>query len=330
MAALAGSASAGSGGNPTLQLKNLRDQEAQALLDLYAADSALARASSRVGRLTAATATLRGRVSAARAAVAVGDANLAAARRTLMQRVAANFRAGTPDPLAIVLGARSLQDAIDSITLADRAAARDAEVLHDVQTGVRRARQEAAALQTAQQRLQANLAQASAEQQRLAAARAAKVTLIADLRTQEHVATGRIAQLEAAAEQARVNGDRVSAPSAQTASGTPPPAPSSSSSSSGGTPPPPPSTDPGSTLSVVSTAYDLPGTTATGIPVRHGVCATDPRVIPLGTRFTVPGYGVCVAADTGSAVIGRRIDVWVATATEAQNWGTRTVTITFQ
>ena len=34
-------------------------------------------------------------------------------------------------------------------------------------------------------------------------------------------------------------------------------------------------------------------------------------MIPLGTRFDVPGYGPCVAADTGSAVIGATIDIWM-------------------
>jgi cystine transport system substrate-binding protein len=51
-------------------------------------------------------------------------------------------------------------------------------------------------------------------------------------------------------------------------------------------------------------------------------------VIPLGTRFDVPGYGGCVAADTGGAIVGRHIDVWVETAAEAAAWGRRTVTVT--
>ncbi len=52
-------------------------------------------------------------------------------------------------------------------------------------------------------------------------------------------------------------------------------------------------------------------------------------MIPLGTRFDVPGYGSCVAADTGSAIIGDRIDVWLPTLALADSWGRRQVTITF-
>ena len=77
-----------------------------------------------------------------------------------------------------------------------------------------------------------------------------------------------------------------------------------------------------------STGYSLPGHTSTGIPVGWGVVAVDPSVIPLGTRLTIPGYGEAVAADTGSAVRGARIDLWFPTLAQARAWGRRTVTIT--
>ena len=59
------------------------------------------------------------------------------------------------------------------------------------------------------------------------------------------------------------------------------------------------------------------------------MCAVDPGVIPLGTRFDVEGYGTCLAADTGSAIQGMIIDVWLPTA-QALAWGRRSVTITFR
>ena len=81
-------------------------------------------------------------------------------------------------------------------------------------------------------------------------------------------------------------------------------------------------------MTVYATGYCLRGTTATGLPVGPGVVAVDPTVIPLGTRMTIPGYGEGVAADTGGAIKGARIDVWLASCTEAAGFG-RTVTITF-
>ena len=92
------------------------------------------------------------------------------------------------------------------------------------------------------------------------------------------------------------------------------------------TPKPP---KPGSTLKVTSTAYAGHQPTFTGAKTRHGICAVDPDVIPLGTRFRVPGYGICLAADIGGAVKGAFVDVWVKTERAALRWGVRTVTIRF-
>jgi 3D (Asp-Asp-Asp) domain-containing protein len=90
--------------------------------------------------------------------------------------------------------------------------------------------------------------------------------------------------------------------------------------------PPPPK--PGGTMTVYATGYCLKGSTATGLPVGPGIVATDPSVIPLGTRMTIPGYGEGVAADTGGSVQGRRIDVWIKSCSDAAAFG-RTVTVTF-
>ena len=49
--------------------------------------------------------------------------------------------------------------------------------------------------------------------------------------------------------------------------------------------------------------------TASGLPVRKGLAAVDPRYIPLGTQLYVPGYGPALAADTGGGVVGRIIDL---------------------
>jgi 3D (Asp-Asp-Asp) domain-containing protein len=50
-------------------------------------------------------------------------------------------------------------------------------------------------------------------------------------------------------------------------------------------------------------------TTATGLPIGYGAAAVDPRVIPLGTKMYVEGYGYAFACDTGGAIKGHRIDL---------------------
>lgn len=51
------------------------------------------------------------------------------------------------------------------------------------------------------------------------------------------------------------------------------------------------------------------GITAVGWEMRKGIVAVDPRLINLFQQVYVPGYGVGVAADTGGAIKGRRIDL---------------------
>ena len=81
-------------------------------------------------------------------------------------------------------------------------------------------------------------------------------------------------------------------------------------------------------IKVDAVAYSLPGKTALGVPVRRGVVAVDPKLIPLGTKLHVPGYGPGLAADVGHAIKGRIIDLWFPSTAKARQWGRRTVTIT--
>jgi len=69
------------------------------------------------------------------------------------------------------------------------------------------------------------------------------------------------------------------------------------------------------------------GRTATGLRIGHGVVAVDPNYIPLGTRLYIEGYGYAVAADTGGAIKGNRIDLGHDTRSAAQSVGRRKVKV---
>ncbi|MFN2747487.1 MULTISPECIES: LysM peptidoglycan-binding and 3D domain-containing protein [unclassified Bacillus (in: firmicutes)] len=89
-------------------------------------------------------------------------------------------------------------------------------------------------------------------------------------------------------------------------------------------------------LTVTATAYTandggMSGVTATGINLKANknakVIAVDPSVIPLGSKVHVEGYGEATAADTGGAIKGNKIDVFVPSKSAAKNWGVRTVKV---
>lgn len=76
-----------------------------------------------------------------------------------------------------------------------------------------------------------------------------------------------------------------------------------------------------------ATAYNLTkNPTATGKRTRRGIVAVDPRVIPLGTRLYIEGYGLALAADTGADIKGLRLDVWLP-GDKAWEWGRRQVKV---
>lgn len=92
----------------------------------------------------------------------------------------------------------------------------------------------------------------------------------------------------------------------------------------------------GKVMTVSSTAYTAScsgcsGQTATGVNLKNNpnakVIAVDPNVIPLGSKVHVEGYGYAVAADTGSAIKGNKIDVFFPEKSSAYRWGNKTVKI---
>ena len=79
-----------------------------------------------------------------------------------------------------------------------------------------------------------------------------------------------------------------------------------------------------------ATAYCLQGRTASGGGVRRGIVAADPRVLPLGTRIQINGgaySGTYTVADTGGAIKGRILDIWVPSCSEAIRFGRKTISV---
>lgn len=335
---------------------SLTAESRTAVVELYGLESRLAQARSDLARVEARVQALAREQASVRRRLRSAQWTTAAAERHLGDQLRYLYEQGEPDPIAVVLGATSLEAAIDGLDAVHRAARVTRSVLEEARSA-RRAlgtvRKELAVqvLRTGQTR--SRLAETAAGLERARAERSAYLT---GLHRQQELTAAQISRLEQQAQEARQRAEvatrlaRTQTPTeppaaTTTAAGTtqapggsgapsqPPPAPVESVATVTTTPspttaPPPPPPRPGGTMTVYATGYCLKGTTATGLPVGPGIVATDPSVIPLGTRMTVPGYGEGVAADIGGAIQGKRIDVWIKSCPAAAAFG-RTVTITF-
>jgi len=345
-----------------LEQKNaeLSARSHQAVLQLYALDSRLQQARADLVRIDTQAAALRRQQESARLQYGAAQKTMAVAQFRLGRQLRILYEQDEPDPIAVILGATSLDEAIQGLESLSRTARATKSLIHEARaarTLIRRTEQELRARVARTRAVRATLAatEASLEQ-----AKVERTSYLAGLRQEQQLTRSQIGTLQRQAEAAQQRAQLVteqaasSAPATVQASGQtsgpttsaapststtgdtttspsePPPAPAESVSE--GTPSPAASvTAPvraGGTMTVYATGYCLTGTTATGLPVGPGVVAVDPSVIPLGTRMTIPGYGEGVAADTGGAIKGARIDVWIASCAEARAF-TRTVTITF-
>jgi peptidoglycan DL-endopeptidase CwlO len=298
-AAGTGNRQATSGGGATT--RQLDSQAHQALLSLYALDSRLQGWQSRIASLErTATALRRERASlrqelhATRATLKTGQHELALDLRTLYEK-------GGVDPVAVVLGAESLTKGLSHLDDLSRVTDESRQIVATTAAARSRLLQARQRLAAKERGLARSLAAAQQAEASLAQAVAARRAYVSALQARGRMRKEQVRNVEAAAQAAQQKSQRLQRPA-------PPPAGKRR-------------------LTVSATCYDLPGRTATGMPVGPGVVAVDPSVIPLGTRMYVPGYGHGVAADVGGAVKGAVIDLWMHPA-QCMAWGRRTVTIT--
>jgi len=304
-AALAAPGTAGrSGPGADAATRQLDARAHQALLGLYALDSRLQAWHSRVASLERQATMLRQERTSIRQELAAARAALATGRHRLAVDLRALYERGNVDPVAVVLGATSLTKGLRQLEALSRVSAQSRQIVTATTAARERLLGSQRRLAVEQRRLDRALAAARQAEQSLAQTVAARRAYVASLQAQERMPAAQVRTVETAAQAAQRKSQHLQPP---TTSSSPPAGKRR--------------------LTVSATCYDLPGTTATGMPVGQGVVAVDPSVIPLGTRMYVPGYGNGVAADVGSGVKGAVIDLWM-TPSRCAAWGRRTVTIT--
>ena len=296
---------------------SLDERAAAATLELYSLESELARARTELAAVDAQRESLAREQMSARTQLTVAKQALLASQNELSKLVRALYQQSGSDPLAILLGAGSLEEALAGLDSISRAAGQSDRIVEQARGARTRLAGLAARLAERDAELDGLAAAARSRTATLAAKASDRRTFIGALRRQQRLNAARIASIEAEARVAetRTRALAVAAPAAPALAPVEVAAPRMSPSGE-------------RMLTVSSTGYSIRGRTATGIQTAPGVVSVDPSVIPLGTRLTIPGYGVGIAADTGGAVQGSTIDVWFPTRAQALAWGRRTVTIT--
>ena len=295
----------------------LASRSRAAVVTLYGLDSKLARTRAHLDAIRLQAQQVSREQTETKARLAIARRTFLAAQGNLADRLRAVYEQGDSDPLSIVLGAKTLDDALSGMETVNAAAASDRAVVAQARKSRASYLRLSRALAKRAARLSRLQTTVSSTLRALTAARAERAAYIQQVAAQRQLNASQISSLESQAQSIEARAREVAVE--QTAA----------PASGGGVPTPPVSTPVGgATMTVTATAYTLRGRTATGAPVGYGIVAVDPSVIPLGTTMTIPGYGEGVAADTGGAIQGAHIDVWVPTAADAAAWGVRTVTIT--
>jgi 3D (Asp-Asp-Asp) domain-containing protein len=297
-----------------------------AVLDLYSLDQQLSGAQARLNSLQGQTESLRAQRASLTNQLRVARRGTTVAQSRVAARLRALYEQGNVEPLEIVFGAKTIDEAMTSLDNLSRMTSQGEDVIRELKLARVSLGSASRRLASREAQLAAAVHQARVTASTLASTRAARSSYIGSLAAERRMTQSQISSLVAQADAARVKSAELtsSASAVATTSVLSSSAPPASTFVSGGTAP----TAGGRTITVSATGYALPGTTATGLPVGWGIVAVDPSVIPLGTKMTIPGYGEAVAADTGGAIIGATIDLWFPSVAQANQWGRRTVTIT--
>jgi cystine transport system substrate-binding protein len=315
------------GADPSQSTTSLRAQDAAivaksraAVLSLYSLDQQQSAAQSQLASLRVQAQSLRLQRSSLRHQLAVAKRSTRISQERLAERLRVLYEQGNVEPLEIVLGSRSLDDALTNLDNLNRVAGQGEDVLRQLTSARKSIANASRGLADQEAALTAATRAAEATAASLAQTRAQRSSYISSLSAQRRMTEHQISNLVAAARAAQLRSAQLTRSVGDSASGISPISAVSFSSS------PVPAVG-GREITVSATGYALHGNTASGLPVGWGVVAVDPSLIPLGTHMTIPGYGEAVAADTGGAIVGATIDLWFPSVAQADAWGRRTVTI---
>jgi 3D (Asp-Asp-Asp) domain-containing protein/peptidoglycan hydrolase CwlO-like protein len=283
----------------------------QALSDMVAVDSEVNRYNSDITGAGQRRDEIQAEIQTEQQNLGEIEARLSSQQASLEKRLLSTYKSDDVSYLDVVLGAGDFDDFLNRVDMVNIIAEEDRQLIDSIRDSKTSIEDKLTTLSQKQDELASLIDELSSAQDNLLAAQARQEQVVANIKAQMADNESQLTQLQDQAAAIETSMSQIQDTAAD------------SGGDSGYSPPP----AGGSSFTMTATAYCLGGTTATGMPVGRGVIAVDPSVIPLGSRVHVSGYGDAIAADTGGAIRGNKIDVWLPCG-EAYSWGVRTVTVT--
>jgi cystine transport system substrate-binding protein len=303
---VAGSPMAGPAGRALAQAAASKPAATDTMVkDVVTLDSEINACKSTISQLQSKSEALGARIQALGPQIAQNQSRLSAKRKALSARARSMYVNGRYNTLEMLVTSKGVNDFFERKDMLAQVAAKDAQLIGEVKTQAAQLQASMTELKQSKKEVDQAGAEATSRQQRLESARAEKSALIAKAGAQSSAVVAQSNTVESKISQINP--------------------PSSGQTIVTGRPT-------GNVMIMVASGYSpqepgLDDHTASGMKAQHGVVAVDPRVIPLGTRLNVEGYGNCIAGDTGSAIKGNRIDLCFDTLAECNAYGMRKVRV---
>lgn len=303
LAVLALAVSLGGGLAPGRRFSAARAQEAPATApapdrlvnDVVNLDSEIRTLNTRLSELESRSRALRARIETTSSRIEERRVRLAARKQALAARMRSMYVNGRTSKLVMLVSSKDVSDYMNRAEMLEKVAERDARMIADTRRESEQLDASLASLKSDKRDIDGVTADLGTRRRRLERSRGERASMLAAAG-----AKGSDVQAQAGRVEARM--ERINPRTPVTGRPT------------------------GKVLMMVATAYSpqepgLDHSTASGMRATKGVVAVDPRVIPLGTRLHVEGYGNCIAGDTGSAIKGNRIDLCFDTLEEMEAFG---------
>ncbi len=292
------------------KLKSLSDEEENILTDLVTIESSIKLKDKEIKLLNERIDNLNNELIPLKHKAEKANKSFIESQTVLEHRLKNIYKYGQTNVFEVIFSAKNLNDLVNRISYLNKIAKLDKKILIQNEKKKLELEQIQKELKNKQDELQSTKDYYQDSKDNFLAKKGEKNNFLAKLRQDKSKSQEIIDNLEAQAAAVQNRMARLQTPSRGGISGVPT-----------------------GSLRMLATGYcpdcgNGNGRTASGLKAGYGIAAVDPAVIPLGTKLSISGYGKAIAADTGGAIKGNRIDLCFNTHAEANAFGKKWVIVT--